>query len=288
MLGNTIISKGIKKILFRMDLLRIIYDIIVNYRFYKEFAKYGKEAEKLHNKHKGERCFIVATGPSLNKTDLNLIKNEIIFGVNTLYKGLDKFGMNCNYYVISDRTVCDRFSKDILDLDTNLILCYLSARGFLREKSKYKTKKPFVIKGGGSIIRSKTFPKDISKQVYAGGSTVIIICLQLAYYMGFKEVYLIGCDCDYSNEAHFDGKKAGILTENRLKEEQHWERVFSAYRICKKVFEEDGRKIYNSTVGGKLEIFERKNLEKLMEKAYARSMKTMEKRNENLGGKLLP
>jgi hypothetical protein len=39
--------------------------------------------------------------------------------------------------------------------------------------------------------------------------------------------------------------------------------VFAGYKRAKEVFEENGRKIYNSTVGGKLEIFERVPLEVL-------------------------
>jgi len=35
------------------------------------------------------------------------------------------------------------------------------------------------------------------------------------------------------------------------------ERVALNYEYAKKIYEEDGRKIYNATVGGKLELFER-------------------------------
>jgi len=263
---------GIKKILFRIKLLRIMIDEILNYQFYKEFKKNQKKVKEFHNKHLGGRCFIVATGPSLNKTNLDPIKNEIVFGVNSLCTGLDKFGINCDYYVISDRVSWKRHSKCVLDLDTNLFPCYVAARHYIRDKPKNIKKEPYLIKGDGSILWAKKFPEDISRHVYADGYTVIIVCLQIAYYMGFKEVYLVGCDCDYSNEAHFDGKKAGVLTENRLKEGQHWKRVFSAYRICKQAFEGEGRKIYNSTVGGKLEVFERRNLEEAVKNPKNRKM----------------
>ena len=35
------------------------------------------------------------------------------------------------------------------------------------------------------------------------------------------------------------------------------DRVLMCYEKCKEEFENDGRKIYNATVGGKLELFER-------------------------------
>jgi hypothetical protein len=79
--------------------------------------------------------------------------------------------------------------------------------------------------------------------------------------MGFQTAYLLGCDCDYSQSHHFDNrrtikKEAPVMTTDAGKN-----RVFKGYEICKRAYEKDGRKIYNSTVGGKLEVFERVSLE---------------------------
>lgn len=67
--------------------------------------------KEIKNIHKGKRYFIIGTGPSLNKTDLNLIKNEIIFGVNTLYRGLSRFDISYDYYAISDEVVWRKHFK---------------------------------------------------------------------------------------------------------------------------------------------------------------------------------
>ena len=50
------------------------------------------------------------------------------------------------------------------------------------------------------------FSKDIVKSIYAG-QTVTYINLQLAFYMGFSEVYLIGIDFSYTipDSAKIDG-----------------------------------------------------------------------------------
>lgn len=52
----------------------------------KKFATI-KQMENIHN---GERCFIVATGPSLTMEDLQLIKNEISFGMNSITRIYDR------------------------------------------------------------------------------------------------------------------------------------------------------------------------------------------------------
>jgi len=41
----------------------------------------------------------------------------------------------------------------------------------------------------------------------------------------------------------------------------YWAETFKEFEILKEGFEENGRKIYNSTIGGKLEVFERKKIE---------------------------
>ena len=43
----------------------------------------------------------------------------------------------------------------------------------------------------------QSFNKDISKQMVDSGS-IILEVLQFALYCGFKNIYLVGCDCDYS------------------------------------------------------------------------------------------
>ena len=77
--------------------------------------------------------------------------------------------------------------------------------------------------------------------------------------MGFREVYLIGCDCDLSKGIHYDGSE-----ETNAPYVDSWNNVFKLYEICKKIYEEDGRIIYNATVGGKLEVFERRKLEEII------------------------
>jgi len=69
--------------------------------------------------HRGERCFIIGTGPSLNQTNLSLLKDEITFGVNTLYRG--NF-LDYTYYCVSDRHVWEKHYQWILKVPSTLFL----------------------------------------------------------------------------------------------------------------------------------------------------------------------
>lgn len=243
------------------------------------YRHHSSKLKKLKDIHKGQRCFIIGSGPSLNQTNLSLIKDEIIFGVNTLYTGLTKFGITCDYYAVSDGIMWRNHFKDILGVDAALFLGGWAGREYLEDLGlflKYKMNKPFVVRQLGWIHDSNGnfyFSRDISKGAYEGSTVIIDMCLQMAYYMGFKEVYLLGCDCDFSGSLHFDGaptvSEDGIarlrpIDPGYLRFTNEWSRIFEAYKMCKKVYEEDGREIINATVGGKLEVFRRKKLEEII------------------------
>jgi len=201
-------------------------------------------------------------GPSINNTNFDLIKGETIIGVNTLYKLLDKAKINCKYFVVTDRIAWNEHIKNIIKIDTIIFLGYVASRLYAKNKSKYNIH-PFVIKGKKTIRMKHRFPKDISEYVYVNGPTVVFIALQIAYYLGFKEVYLLGCDSTYSGKSHFDGLPAPFKRKGKS-EKKHWELVFKSYEVCKDVYEKDNRKIINCTVGGRLEVFERKKLEDII------------------------
>jgi 4-hydroxy 2-oxovalerate aldolase len=242
-----------------------IAELAGHYHIFRKYEPYKESIQKLKNIHKGERCFIIATGPSLNKTNLNLIKDETLFGVNTLYRGLDKMDINLKYYVLGDAEIFHSQHKSLLQTNTTMFLCGGPGHYYVNNRNHYDQLSncdiyPIQRLGRMSIISD--FSKDLTKGTYLSGS-VTIHCLQVAYYLGFSEVYLIGCDCDYSNAHHFDGKRTIRREAPVMTSQEGKNRVFKGYEICKHAFEQDGRKVYNATVGGKLEVFERRRLEDL-------------------------
>ncbi len=121
------------------------------------------------------------------------------------------------------------------------------------------------------------FSTDASKVLYCGQS-VTYINLQLAFFMGFTDVYLIGMDFDYViPESH---KRNGDVLLSDTDDTNHFhkdyfgkgktwkdpklDRVAMNYRQAKLSYEAVGRRIYNATVGGHLEIFPRVDYETLL------------------------
>lgn len=218
--------------------------------------------QQIHDVHKGDRCFILGAGPSLNKTNLSLLKDEIVFGCNTIYKIPE---IKCDYYGVCDIIVWKKRFRRLLDLDTTLFLSGSAARDYILHKDyyeKYQKDEPILLRDRGEMNYYEQMSKDLTKGVFWGHTVIIDICIQVSYYLGFDAVYLLGCDSDYSRGGRFDGKPTDNLKGGGAL--GNWDEVFQAYEICKDAFEEHGRKIYNATVGGKLEVFERKSLEEII------------------------
>lgn len=225
----------------------------------KYFKKYDDKIKSLQGVHNDDRCFIVGTGPSLKNTNLGLLKDEIVFGVNSLYKAID--GFSCKYYAMSDMAVWRKHWPEVKKLDSTIFLSAGIARKMVKTTPILNEAKMFpdiiLLRTKGYLSVSKEFPKDISKYVSGGHTVITDICLQVAFYMGFREVYLLGTD--FSNlGVRFDGsitenlKAVGLTDVNK---------IFYCLSLCKTEFEKNNRFIYNATPGGCLEIFERRKLE---------------------------
>lgn len=241
---------------------------------YTRFIPSDKKIKRLKDYAKGKRCFIIGNGPSLNKIDLTLLKNEITFGVNSIFLNFDKMGFQPTYFVLEDKLVAKERAEDINKyvIDSNKII----RRNYF-DSYKKDTKTSFI-----DIIvhyQHKDFPcfsKECDKFCWSGG-TVSYVNMQLAYYFGFQEVYLIGFDHEYREDGpqKIKGSKIRSLAKDSnhfhpqyFGEGKTWhfpkvERMERSYRKAKEVFEESGRKIYNATVGGKLEVFDRVEYESL-------------------------
>ena len=103
------------------------------------------------------------------------------------------------------------------------------------------------------------------------GSTVTYVAMQLAYFMGFKKVILIGVDHSFVTKGepnkvveskgddpnHFSGSYFGKGFRWQLPD---LDRSEDAYRHAKVAFENSGRSIVDATVGGKLDVFPKVNL----------------------------
>jgi hypothetical protein len=238
-------------------------------------TKNEKKIRSFKNIHQGKRCFIIGNGPSLNKVDLTKLKDEITFGVNGIYLNYDKMGFYPTYYVIEDYLIAEDRSEEINSLENSFkfIPSYLDYTLKINNKS--------VIFNAYINYRELPFKPQFSencaRKICVGGS-VSYMCLQLANYMGFKEIYLIGFDHNYPK---LDQGNDSVIT-NLTKDENHFtpgyyrkgerlhdpnvERMEAGYLTANKFLTKNGINVFNLTPGGHLEVFERMNYNDLFDK----------------------
>lgn len=237
------------------------------------------ELAALYNAFRGKRCFIIGNGPSLNTHNLSLLKDEYTFGVNSFFYKTRECGFKPYFYVVEDSLVMKENIEEIRRFDTHYKFFPTNYKSLHPEQPNtlfFRMNRGFYEKSSPNFGVPR-FSTDASKVLYCGQS-VTYINLQLAYFMGFTEVYLIGMDFSYViPESH---KRTGDVLLSDSDDTNHFhkdyfgkgkswkdpkvDRVALNYKQAKLVYEASDRKIFNATNGGALEIFERVDYETLL------------------------
>jgi hypothetical protein len=211
-----------------MILKKLIKDWFLPPKVAKAFSSYMSKAFVLYIRHNNKiksnlkyknihrnnkRCFILLNGPSINEEDLSPLKDEICFSVSNFFHHIDYEYIKPKYHVIP-RIFKDNMSiekqKEWLLLMNQKLQCDTF---FLDIANKHVMQDIELLQSKGVAFLStsnleRTF--DISKMT-ASYSTVAIMCLEIAIYMGFKNIYLLGGDfnsiCTGKYEYFFDRNK---------------------------------------------------------------------------------
>lgn len=220
------------------------------------------------NRCKGERAFIIGNGPSLNLVDLTKLKNETTFGVNAIYLNREKMGFLPTHHIVEDVFVAEDRADEI-----NALRGPHKWYGHYLRYCLKPTPEVCWLNVACDYRNYPGFPHfstNAARIVWVGG-TVSYIALQLAYHMGFDEVYLVGFDHSYSipKEAKVEGRAItstsddpnhfhpGYFGKGYRWHDPRVDRMERAYINARAAYESAGRRIYNATVGGHLEVFDR-------------------------------
>lgn len=218
---------------------------------------YKPELERFRDIHKGKRCFIVATGPSLRMDDLDTLYNnrEICISVNGIFKAFDQTKWRPNYYVVSDPGV-RIWKNEILGLDvqTKFISDIIDCFNDKHYDNIYKWH--IIMKANNH--EPPDFSDDFARGGYLGMTVIYDGAMQLAAYMGFQEIYLMGTDCTVSP----NGKSLHFVPDY-IPGDLSIDYIMLAYQAAKRYADLHDIKIYNATRGGALEIFPRVDFDSL-------------------------
>jgi Protein of unknown function DUF115 len=211
----------------------------------------------LRNTHAGERCFIIGNGPSLRRTDLTKVKGEFTFGLNRIYLIFSELGFATSCLVSVNELVLEQCVSEMKALDLPKYLTWRSRHWFADDLQAVFVDTDFT--------GPEDFSRNASGRIFEG-FTVTYVALQLAFYMGFSDVILIGVDHNFTTQGpanqavvsqgddpnHFSPNYFGAGFKWQLPDLEGSER---AYRLARHAFESDGRRVLDATVDGKLTIF---------------------------------
>lgn len=239
----------------------------------------SRRLEKIKGAYKGKRCFIMGNGPSLNLMDLDCFSDELVWGSNRCYLLFDRISWRPSFFTSIDVRVVPDIAEDI----KNLYLSQLKSSTFFfpshfREERTlvdsenvywYYEKELSYHRGAKGM-----FSANANHYVYSA-YTVTIAAMQLAVFLGFNPIYLIGCDTNYVIPAGTqieDGDPTKLISTlnndinhfapNYFGKGSKWhdprpERMIYHYQQAKQICDSLGVLVYNATVGGMLEVFPR-------------------------------
>ncbi|MCS7054253.1 MAG: DUF115 domain-containing protein [Ignavibacterium sp.] len=238
-----------------------------------------KKFEFAKNHYAGERAFILGNGPSLLKHNLSYLKNEYTFATNRIYLIEDKLNFIPDFYVVEDLLVALQNADEINNYKVNKKFFGNHLKPILKDCEN--TIWYNLLLDYSDYDNFPHFSKDASKCLWAGG-TVTYQCIQLAYFLGFDEVYLIGFDHSgkispnsviQNNIVKSDGNEqihfiSGYIKKGYIWHIPQWERMEKCYRKSREIFESDKKIIKNASIGGNLNVFERIDYNSLFNKSY--------------------
>lgn len=272
-------------------LLIKLFKIRRYFQFWK-FKKLVAKNVKLKDIHKGERCFLLGSGPSIKKENLLLLKDEIVFALNNFYVHEDfteiMSGNKPKYYMtapIHPPQTDDEWKRWFKDMESKMpkkvnMIFGLSAYKknikyifdryeiFKREKINWY----FAGIGLDKFYKFKSRDIDFVNPIWSA-STVSTYAILAAIYMGFSEIYLLGVDHNYvclGDEENHRFYKSSIHQKDEIKRMKL--KKSEQFMATSHVFYEkelisvntDYSKIYNCSKESLLDMFVRIELNSLM------------------------
>lgn len=162
--------------------------------------------------------------------------------------------------------------------------CFIGYNSMKKTGTRFPDSNPYLMDNRAALWRKEGLPFsfDCERQV-ADGTTVTYSSIQLAVYMGFTRIYLLGMDhhfphtidknrritYDAAVRSHFDPRYKDIYETVEQKRKivlavYDQEMAEAAYKSALAAAGSRGVGIFNATRGGELEVFPRVRLEQVI------------------------
>tara|TARA_B100000674_G_C37870706_1_gene929354 strand:+ start:436 stop:1254 length:819 start_codon:yes stop_codon:yes gene_type:complete len=168
--------------------------------------------KKYKNKHEGKRVFLIANGPSLSKTNLDLIKDEYSIAMNRISLLYNQVEWRPTYYLFSstnvrpDKPWASKWLSSVWDaIECKKTTPFIASifKPYIDPYSNYNVNwfdsmsenKP----DAQGNIKESCFSTDVIDRIDKTGTTMNL-ALQLSLHMGFKEIVFVGADLGWTKD----------------------------------------------------------------------------------------
>jgi len=215
------------------------------------------------NHYKNSSCFLVLSGPSLNNHDLTKIQQPGIttFGVNNSPKAFRP-----NMWICVDHP--SRFMISIWkDPNITKFVPFFKAKSNLFDNFNWQNTDRRVMDSPNVVYyhRNEQFNPDTfltektvnwgNHKKYGGGRSVMMAALKICYLLGFKNVFLLGCDFkmekDKQNYSWEQNRSVGSVRGNN----STYNKMIDRYTKLQPIFEEKDFHVYNCNPDSQLQVF---------------------------------
>lgn len=211
------------------------------------------------------RAFIVGNGISLKHTDLDKLKGEISFGVNNIHLVYPSTEWRPTHYIRAEEATGLEPENWLESMKVHLDLgCEIYCNDFFFRPRFGLTasEKVHYIKACAHYSRhynDENTPHLWHLPVFCTFGSSVNVAVQIAVMLGYSPIYLIGCDLGYQNgkPSHFDEHY-----EHGREQDARYANLDTllAHIIAAR---SSPVPIYNATIGGELEVYDRVNYESL-------------------------
>jgi hypothetical protein len=231
---------------------------------------------------------VLGTGPSINQLDLSPLKDELCISVNSFFLHDDCTIIKPNYHLASglglhpkvpDEAGANWYVQMEQSIGDAIILLNYVDRGFVEENDFFLKHYVHYLCYGESWDHLYKGGVDASQLLYPARN-VIVMVIQAAIYMGFRDIILLGVDHDWfiraatQRQTHFYSDSESVIEKQVPFVEVDWLTEFKShaalwkqYEILENYTRSNGVSIYNATPGGILDTFERVEYETLVRKS---------------------
>lgn len=236
------------------------------------YERNRKMLEALKDRHRGKPCVVIGGGPSINKMNLNALKDVVTIACNGFYLKHDQLNFVPSYYTVEDPLPAADNRKEISALKGTTKVIPYDLRDVISqdENTVYINFRRSYLRP--SRARFPLFSRDFVQESFWGG-TVLYMNIQLARHLGCNPIYLIGVDLSYKipdsvkqagavltstedDSNHFDPRYFGAGKRWHLPETERMQRAFTrAYEELRA----EGVQLINVGVNSRLQVIPKEN-----------------------------